>query len=190
MAKIVINTDLNTKNFDKQIAKLESDIKRYTSVLESDAQVPVSLRMSPQEREELEALIERLRNQLLDLKNKAKDVGDVGEDAGEKSGKGFEKGLKSLKKFGMALLGVRGLFTLVRRATNSYLNEHQDTANKLNAIWVALGNALGPIIEIIADGVLQLIGYLNVFLRALGFDVDLTKNMNKSTECIDKGLIY
>lgn len=184
MAKIVVETELGTKQFDKQIQKLKSDLSRYMRVLESDAKVPVSLRMSTEERRELEATIEKTRNQLISLQQQAQKTGDIGEEAGEKSGKGFEKGLKSLKRFALGLFGIRTAFAGLRRATSAYLAENEVTANKMNAIWVALGNALGPLIEIIANGVLKLIGYLNVFLNALGFKVDLTKNIGKNTKAI------
>lgn len=184
MAKVVIETELSTKNFDRQIQKLKTDIARYMRVLESDTKVPISLRMSPAERQELETTIEKLRNRLVGLENQASRVGNIGQEAGEKSGQGFEKGIKSLKRFSLALFGVRSVFMLVRRATSTYLSQNETTADKINAIWVALGNALAPIIEMIADGVIKLIGYLNVFLQALGFDIDLTKNMNKSKKAI------
>lgn len=181
---LVIETELETKTFDKQIAKLKSDLERYKRVLESDAQIPLNLRMSNAERQKLEAEIERLKNQLISLQTQAQKVGDIGADAGEKTGQGFEKGIRSLKRFALGLFGVRSMFSGLRRATNAYLSENEVTANKMNAIWVALGNALGPLIEIIADGVLKLIGYLNVFLNALGFKVDLTKNIGKNTKAI------
>jgi len=181
---ITIETELSTKQFDKQITKLKSDIERYVRVLESDAKVPVSLRMSEEERRNLEATIEKMKNQLVGLEQQAQKVGDVGSTAGEKTGRGFESGLKSLKRFALGLFSIRSAFSMISRASNAYLSQNETTANKLNAIWIALGNAIGPIIEIIADGVLKLIGYLNVFLNALGFDVDLTKNMNKSTKAV------
>jgi len=182
---LVIETELETKQFDKQIANLKADLERYMKVLESEAQIPISLRMSDAERQQLEVTIEKTRNQLISLQEQARKTGDDGYDAGERSGKGFEKGIASLKRFALSLFGIRSMFSLVRRATSSYLSEHEETANKINAIWVALGNALGPIIEMIADLVIKLIGYLNVFLQALGLDVDLTKNMGKSKKAIE-----
>ena len=124
-------------------------------------------------------------NKIDEAKVKLQEVGEEGEIAGERSGRGFEKGITSLKRFALSLFGIRSMFSLVRRATSTYLSQHEDTANKINAIWVALGNALAPIIEAIANMVLKFIGYLNVFLQALGFDVDLTKGMNKSTKAIN-----
>jgi len=184
MARITIETELGTKNFTKQINNLKADLQRYMKTLESEAKVPISLRMSADERRNLEATIEKTRNQLIALEQQQLKTGDAGEQAGIRTGQGFERGINSLKRFALGLFGIRSMFSLMRRATNAYLSQNETTANKLNAIWVALGNALGPIIEIIADGVLKLIGYLNVFLRALGFDIDLTKNMNKSTKAV------
>ena len=183
--EIIIETSLDTKTFNKQYEKLKAELDRYMKVLESDAQVPVSLRMSAEEKRNLEATIEKTRNQLISLQEQAQRTGEVGEEAGERSGRGFEKGITSLKRFALSLFGIRSMFSLVRRATSTYLSQNETTANKINAIWVALGNALAPIIEAIADGVLKLIGYLNVFLNALGFNVDLTKNMNKTTKAVN-----
>ena len=106
MARVVIDTELNTKQFDAQIAKLKADISRYMRVLESDAKVPVSLKMSTQERQEIEATIEKLRNQLIALEQQAQKTGEVGEQAGERSGKGFEKGISSLKRFSLLKLNL------------------------------------------------------------------------------------
>ena len=177
MAKLTIKAELGTKNFQKQIANLKADLQRYMKTLEGDAKVPVSLRMSAEERRNLETTIEKTRNQLVSLEQQAAKTGD-------NTSNGFDKATKSLKRFALSLFGIRSVFSVISRASNTYLSQNETTANKLNAIWVALGNALAPIIEIIADGVLKLIGYLNVFLRALGFNVDLTKNMNRSTKAI------
>lgn len=239
MAKLVINTELNTKKFDAQILATETKLNELKAGYEEfstekgfNAQSIQAVEFRKEIEKTTNALM-RLKEQqsklnkitatniqynaspklasgltltgrslggyakgiesenfdyvaknVEDLKNAFPDLGQAGEEAGEKSGRGFERGLRSIKRFGLALLGIRGAFTVISRATSSYLSEHEETANKINSIWVALGNALGPIIEMIADAVLHLIGYLNVFLQALGFDVDLTKNMNKSTKAI------
>lgn len=239
MAKIVINTELDTKQFNKQILKVQKDIKEleyeyeglkkskpfdgqsemltdYQSKIEKatnsliklkDAQTKLSLSKvsnigynfnsslaggfslnnvasGTRAIGDLGDKTEYVADEVKDLKNAFDVAGESGEQTGIRTGQGFERGINSLKRFALGLFGIRSMFSLMRRATNAYLSQNETTANKLNAIWVALGNALGPIIEIIADGVLKLIGYLNVFLRALGFDIDLTKNMNKSTKAV------
>lgn len=183
--EVVIGVGLDTKSFEKQIQTLQEDLERYTKVLESDAKVPLSLRMSAEEKRNLEVTIEKIRNQLIDLKRRAQDVGDAGESAGERSGKSFEKGIKSLKRFALSLFGIRSAFSLISRASRTYLSQNESVANKMEALWTALGNLVGPIVEIIADAILKLVGYLQVFVNALGWKIDLTKNMNKNTKAIN-----
>ena len=98
--KIRVNTEIETKSFDAQIKKLKSDIERYKKTLESDATVPVHLRMSEDEKRDLEATIEKLKNQLISLENQANLTGNAGAIAGDKSGSSFENAGKKLKKFG------------------------------------------------------------------------------------------
>ena len=240
MAKIVIDTELNTKKLDAQIVETERRLEDMQADLETLKQ-DKSFNAQSNDVLVLKKNIEKTTNSLIklreeqnklaiagasniqynassqllsglsikraglgsyakgiesedfefvaknvkDLKDAFPGLGEAGQEAGEKSGRGFEKGIQSLKRFALSLFGIRSAFSLVRRATSTYLSQHEDTANKINAIWVALGNALAPIIEAIANMVLKFIGYLNVFLQALGFDVDLTKGMNKSTKAIN-----
>ena len=239
MAKIVIDTELNTKQFDKQIEQLtnklnaqkksleniknakpyleqQKDIQNYQIEIEKTTNSLIKLKeqqnklalsnvknvgynltpslasgfslsrqtLTGKAMGDLTGKTEYVADSVKDLKNAFDIAGESGEKAGERSGRGFERGITSLKRFSLALFGIRSAFSLVRRATSTYLSQHEDTANKINAIWVALGNALAPIIEALANMVLKFIGYLNVFLQALGFDVDLTKGMNKSTKAI------
>jgi len=184
MAKLVVETELDTKNFTRQIEKLEKETKEAYNYLNELNRLKFEGKgFKGIDRAINSASIkaEKLNNQLVSLKDRqsALEVEDE-----KPMGKGFEKGLNSLKKFALGLFGIRTAFSALRRATNAYLSENEVTANKMNAIWVALGNALGPIIELIANGVLKLIGYLNVFLNALGWKVDLTKNIGKNTKAI------
>lgn len=184
MAKLRIETVLDTKDFTKQIeiVKKETqeayDYLNHLNKLKFDGKGFAGI---DREINEAEIKARNLNNQLITLQERQKKIN---EQSKEDKGIGFEKGLNSLKKFALGLFGIRTAFSALRRATNAYLAENETTANKMNAIWVALGNALGPVIEIIADGVLKLIGYLNVFLNALGFKVDLTKNIGKNTKAI------
>lgn len=240
MAKIVIDTKLNTKQFDKQMEKVQKDLVElkyeYDAIKTSkpfdgqnemliDYQNKIEratnslIRLKEQQNKlalsnvknvgynltpslasgfslsrqtltgramgDLTEKTEYVADSVKDLKNAFDIAGESGEKVGVRTGQGFDRGIASLKRFALSLFGIRSAFSLVRRATSTYLSQHEDTANKINAIWVALGNALAPIIEAIADMVLKFIGYLNVFLQALGFDVDLTKGMNKSTKAIN-----
>lgn len=121
-----------------------------------------------------------------DLGNAFEETGEKGEEAGDKAGNSFSNMGKKLTKVGIALFGVRTAFSIFTRASNAYLSQHTETAAKIQSIWTALGNALGPIIEAIATGILKVIGYLNAFVKAFtNGKVDLTANMNNNTKAIN-----
>lgn len=120
-----------------------------------------------------------------ELKNAFPEVAEEAEKAGQRTKNSFSDAGKSLKRFGLALFGVRTIFSVISKASNSYLSQHSDVAAKMQSIWVALGNLVGPIIERLADGILKIVGYLNVFVKALtNGKIDLTKGMNANTKAI------
>lgn len=120
-----------------------------------------------------------------DLKNAFPEVADEAEKAAGRTSTSFGNAGKELKRFGLALFGVRTIFSVVSKASNAYLSQHTETAQKMSAIWTALGNLIGPIIERVADGILKIVGYLNVFVKALtNGKIDLTKGMNANTKSI------
>jgi hypothetical protein len=160
--KIVIDTELGTKSFDAQIKKLEKDLETMTKTLESEAEIPVKLRMSESERMELETQIEKTRNRIISLQGQMAD-----EEPAQKMSNSFKKTTSSLKKFALSLVSVGSIFALVSKASSAYLSQNTELANKLQSVWVGLGSFLAPIIEMISDALLKALGYLNVFVKAL-----------------------
>lgn len=119
--------------------------------------------------------------------NKLKKIGKSGNKAGHDVSNGFDKGVKKLKNFSLSLFGISTMFSMISKASNAYLSNHSETTQKLQSIWIALGNLIGPIIDRMADGVLKFVGYLNVFVKTLSNGkIDLTKNMNANKESINK----
>lgn len=94
--------------------------------------------------------------------------------------KNFSKGIFSVKKFAMSLFSIRSIWALISRASSSYISQDTALANKLQAVWVGLGSLLAPLIERIANAMLKLVGYINAFVRGLGFGDLLAKGISKS----------
>ena len=97
----------------------------------------------------------------------------------------FNKGISSVKRFGVALLGVRGIYGLLTKAVRSYLGDHQDVANQMNAMISGIGNLLAPAIEYVLNIVSKLLSYANAFIKMLT-GVDLfakgMESINKSAK--------
>ena len=94
--------------------------------------------------------------------------------------KNFSKGIHSVRKFALSLFSIRSIWSLISRASSSYISQDTALANKLQAVWVGLGSLLAPLIERIANAMLKLVGYINAFVRGLGFGDLLAKGISKS----------
>lgn len=73
-----------------------------------------------------------------------------------------------LRRIAPSLLMTEGLFGLLRKAVNAFLQENEQLAANLSACWSGIGNILGPIIERLIGLVSTAIAYVTAFLSLLG----------------------
>ena len=201
--KVIIGTTLETKSVDAQIKELEKKLEIMTQTLETDMKIPVELRMTEDERLKLESDIEKTRNRIISLKGSVEEVGNETSEMSKKMSKGFDKGIKSLKKFAIRLVGIRTIYGVVSKASSAWLSQDTELAQKLQNVWIGLGSIVAPVIEMISDALLKGLGYLNVFLKALtGVDyiakanakalekqTKAQKGLNKATQDYDFDVI-
>lgn len=143
--KIVIGTSLETKKFEHQIQKLEKEAETIEQALESDLTIPVKFRMNEKERLELESKLEQLKNQIISLQDKANQDIKLG------NAKGFEHLWKSVKRLSLGLIGIRSVYSLLSRASQSYLQTDSNATNQVEANWIGLGTILEPIINLLIN---------------------------------------
>lgn len=178
---VVIDIKVNKKDFQAEISSLEDELEelswQYEAIEEAEP-----FEGQAQELKKIEVRAEKVRNRLYDLLQQQNEMNNEGVNRFSLS---LENAIPKLARFGLMLFGIRSTYNVITRATNTYLQANQETAGKINSIWQALANLLGPIIEKIADWVVKLIGYLNVFVKTLsGGKIDLTKKMNKNTKSV------
>lgn len=89
----------------------------------------------------------------------------------------FSKGIKSIKKFTMGLLGIRTAYTILNRAVSSYLNYDSQLSDSISNCWNVLGSLLAPILERIINLFSTLVSYVNAFVKALT-GIDLVARAN------------
>lgn len=107
---------------------------------------------------------------------------------GERISGAFENAGKKAKRFTLALFSVRTIFSVISKASSTYLSENEQTSNAVAGAWEYLGNVIGPVIERVVSWLRYGIAYLNVFLKALtGVDF-LAKSIQKSTAKTNKEL--
>ena len=109
-------------------------------------------------------------DKLADRLNKAENEGQQISRTFRKSNNissGIERMTSKIKRFGLALLSIRSIFSLVSRASSAYLAQDTELANKLQSVWAGLGSLLAPIIEAIANILMKAVAYINIFIKAL-----------------------
>jgi phage-related protein len=121
---------------------------------------------------------------IIESKKLEKEIDNIckkSEKFGAKIKKSFDGGIFKVKKFALSLFSIRSIWSLVSRASSSYISQDIELSNKLSAIWIGLGATLSPIIERIANAMLKLVLYVNAFIKGLtGIDL-LAKAIAKST---------
>ena len=156
--KIVIGTEINTKQFDAQIKVLKNKLKDIESSLQMASKDKTLF--STREIEEMEAEAENLRNKIGSLQGDFKKTN-------KETSKGFDKGIKTLKRFALSLFSVGSIFAGVSKASSAYLSQNEELAKKLQSVWIGLGSFLEPAINAISNIMLKGLGYLNEFIKAL-----------------------
>ena len=161
-----INLNANTA----QIDYLKQQIKEISSLLDYNQKKPF---MNYNEVLKTRAELEKLTGQYnrLTATEKQSNASMI---------RNTDKLTSRLKRFGLALLSIRSIYSLVSRASSAYLSQDVDLANKLQAVWTGLGSMLAPIIERIVDILAKGVLYINIFIKALtGVDL-LAKATSKS----------
>lgn len=116
---------------------------------------------------------------------KAKESSTVLSDFGKKIENGYNRGIRSVKRFALSLFGIQSIWRVISRASSAYLSFDTDLANKIQANWVALGSMLEPILTWITNMLRKLVGYINVFVKALTGKNFIKKASDKATASIN-----
>lgn len=142
---------------------------------------------------ELKELVKQQKKSKIESENM-----NVGHNKMKNTSNLFSQITKKITRYGLALLSLRSIFSMVSRASSSYLSQDTQLANKLQSVWSGLGSFFAPIIEKIANMMLKLISYLNIFVKAVtGQDLlakaskkatDRIKEQTKATKSLNKAL--
>ena len=89
----------------------------------------------------------------------------------------IKKGIKKIGRMALAVLGIRGAYSLVRRAVNACLQSNEELNNKMTAIWNTLGTIMEPVVEVMMNAIYKILAYINYFVKAIT-GIDFVANAN------------
>lgn len=168
--KIIIGTELNTKQFDAQIEDLEERLK----VIDAQLNAPKTFGLDKTDIQELEVEAEKLTNRLVQLKRQQAEIGTQGLQKISKSLTGI---IKKVGKWALAIFGVRSAYMFVRQAMSTLSQYDKQLATDIQFIRYAVASTLEPVIKFIVQLAYKLLTILNTIWTKI-FGVSLfSKNL-------------
>ena len=159
---------INVTADTSQIKYLEYQIDQLSAKLRALKETPItSPKFNYSEILKTEASLEKLKSQYNSLIGKQKQLSSSATFSMSGITKGLDKMTSKIKRFGLSLLSIRSIYSLVSRASSAYLAQDTELANKLQSAWAGLGAMLAPIIERIVDLIAKAVKYINIFIKAL-----------------------
>ena len=171
---VTIPVDLDTKSFDRQIAKLEYKLEDLEETYKLALKDPD---FGEKKLIDLQQEIETTRNKIIGLQKQQLALNQTTKE----NSSSFSNIGKKLTKMGLAVFGIRSAFMLIRQSMSQIAQENDNVANKLNTIKSSLANAIAPIAEGLVNVVYKLLAYLNVITKTF-LGLDLFKKSAKSSK--------
>lgn len=91
--------------------------------------------------------------------------------------KSIKKGIKTIGRMALAVFGIRGAYSLVRRAVSACLESNEELSRKMSAIWSALGTIMEPVVVAMINAIYKILAYVNYFVKAIT-GIDFVANAN------------
>lgn len=188
---VVIDTQLNTKQFESQIKEVEKKLNDMIADYDTMSKSK-GFKANSQDAVTLRKEIERLSNRLVSLReqqdkvNKA-DLQNV-QNAMNNVGKSTSGVIKKVLKWGLALFSIRSAYNFIRGSANMLSQSNEQIGSDIQYIRWALASTLQPIIETIIKSLYKLLQYVNYVANAW-FGVNLfAKASTKQFEKANKTL--
>lgn len=189
---VIIGTELETKNFDKQIEDLENKL----DTLEKEYEVLEKASPYKGQEEDLikiRSQIEKTKNSIIGLRKQQLKLNE--NNFFQNASSSLDGILKKVAKWGLALFGIRSAYSFISRSMSTLSQYNEQIGTDLSYIKFAMATALEPLIETIIQLAYKLLGIINSISIAL-FNVDLFanasadrfKSMSKSANQIKKSL--
>lgn len=96
---------------------------------------------------------------------------------------------QKLKRYTFYLLGIRTVYSAIMKSVNSWFSKTEEgrkAQEKLQGVWISLGQTIGPIVGWLIDKFRLLLGYLNEIVKMLFnfslFSKNAAKNMGTAAQ--------
>lgn len=190
---IIIGTEIDTKDFNAQIKKVESDLEKNVQELNALSKAkPYNNQI--EDVREYSARIEKLNNRLVELKRKqsaveksnldivSKSMGKIGDSVGSV--------LKMMGKWALAIFAIESAYSFIRNAVSQVSQYNSQVANDIEYMRYSIATALEPLVVRIINLAKKLLALINALSIKI-FGVDLfsratAENFNQASKNANK----
>ena len=179
---VVVGTKLDTKDFEAEINYVE---KKLNDMIADYQTLSKEKGFNEQSNQaiELRKNIQKVSNQLNDLKEKQKKINQGGlpnlKEIMEDIGKSTKQTIKSIGRWALAIFSLRSAYMLIRNAINTIAGNDEQLKTDIDYMKNALAYSLEPIIRRIVDFAQQLMFYVGYIIKAWT-GRNIFENANKS----------
>lgn len=155
---------------DKEAGINEKNIQKYEDAKAVLQQIKEQIKDNTSNKEKFAKEVKNARDNLEEAKKEQQEFNEEQkrqkniQEAIEKSQKKLFSGLKKLVA---GIIGVRGAYSLVRKAVSSYMASHQELTKQVEAFWTGLGEIIGPLVEWFIKGLKKLVTAVLYFAQCL-----------------------
>lgn len=182
---VTIGTELDTKNFEKEIASLEAKLNDIEATLKMASEDKTLF--STREVREMETEAEKLRNKLVGLKKKQSELGksDFSQIKSSLSsvGSSVENVTKKISRWALAVFGIRSAINFIKSSISTLSQYDEQMGVNIEYIRYLLASTLKPVIETLIQLAYKLLVYINYISQAW-FGINLFANA--STKAFEK----
>ncbi len=148
--------------------KIEADIEKLENRLRKlQSQGQITGRKMSNAIEQTKPKIKKASNLLESVIAKFKRISTNSKKVGKDVTSTFNSGIKSIKKFALGLLSVRTAFSMINKATQSYLSYDTQLSSSIQNCWNVLGSLLAPVLETVVNLFSKAVSYVHAFVQAL-----------------------
>lgn len=181
--KVVIGTELDTKNFEVQIKQTEQYLNKLVASYEKASNMSGKMKPNEQAMANLGLEIEKTNNKLIGLYQQQAKVNNQSFSGMKQSIDGIGSSISNITKkavkWGLAIFGVRSMYLGIRQAVSQIMQEDEGLKGQIDYMKFAVGQAIKPVVEWIVNLVHQILVWLGAIIKIL-FGINIFSNATAS----------
>ena len=180
-AKLLEMEAFETQELVAKRTQLEQKAIHYEDILRRiSAEIQRQKQIEANKAQEQKKLIdnqERLKQKVKETEHATKSWGRTGTQSMRRMTSEINRGIRRLARMSLAMMGVEGVFTIIRRASMQAMENNETLSNQISGIWNILATAIEPVVKQIVNWLTIGITYINAIVKALT-GTDLIANAN------------